>query len=124
MKTNHDMEVLNVALVIKKQPVPLQQDSGGAVRVSGTRVTLDSVVYSFRDGASAEEIVQQYPSLDLGDVYAVLAYYLRNQVAVDQHITENEQASAALRLRVEKEFPTTAVRRRLLARRKNKTSSH
>ena len=44
------------------------------------------MVAAFGEGATAEEIVQQYPSLDLGDVYAVLAYYLRHRLEVDAHL--------------------------------------
>lgn len=40
-------------------------------------MTLDAVVGSFDAGATPEEIAQQYPSLALEDVYAVVTYYLR-----------------------------------------------
>lgn len=48
------------------------------MRVRGTRVTLDTVLAAFRDGATAEEIVQQYPSISLADMYQVLGYSLRH----------------------------------------------
>ena len=53
--------------------MPLQTDADGVIRVGGTRVTLETVVEAFQQGATAEEIVQQYPSLALAEVYAVLA---------------------------------------------------
>src|SRR5882757_5571301 len=53
------------------EPVPLTQDSSGVLRVAGSRVTLEVLVAAFDGGATPEEIVQQYPSLDLGSVYAV-----------------------------------------------------
>ena len=59
--------------------VPLTADSDGVIRVAGTRVTLDTVAEAFQQGATAEEIVQQYPSLSLADVYSVFGYLLRNQ---------------------------------------------
>ena len=42
-------------------------------------MTLDTVISAFNADATAEEIVQQYPSIALADVYSVIAYYLRHQ---------------------------------------------
>jgi uncharacterized protein (DUF433 family) len=68
-----------MSLVIVDIPVPLKTDVDGVVRVGNTRVTLDTVVDAFREGATAEEIVSRYPSLLLADVYAVIGYYLQQQ---------------------------------------------
>ena len=57
-----------MTIEIGTQAPPLQLDPDGVVRVGGTRVTLDSMVNAFRNGANAEEIVQQFPSLALADV--------------------------------------------------------
>ena len=57
-----------MALVIVDTPVPLSSDTHGVVRVGRTRVTLETVVSAFGRGATAEEIVQQYLSLNLADV--------------------------------------------------------
>ena len=46
-------ESMNFATV---EPIPLQMSEGGAIRVADKRVSIDSVVYAFREGASAEEI--------------------------------------------------------------------
>jgi len=42
-------------------PVPLEKGPDGVIRVRGTHITLDTVWCAFNDGATAEEIVQQYP---------------------------------------------------------------
>jgi Protein of unknown function (DUF433) len=47
------------------EPVPVATDVDGVVRVGGTRVTLDTIVAAFHDGATPEEIAQQYPSFIL-----------------------------------------------------------
>ena len=52
-----------MSLMVMPEPVPLAADRDGVMRVGGTRVTLDTVVAAFREGATAEEITQQYPSL-------------------------------------------------------------
>ena len=59
------MTIDDVTLMIAAEPIPLEADGEGVVRVGGTRVTLDTVVAAFNEGATAEEIVYQYPSLDL-----------------------------------------------------------
>lgn len=56
-----------MALKLESAAPPLVFSPDGVVRVSGTRGTLDTVVYAFRTGAAAEEIVLKYPSLDLAD---------------------------------------------------------
>jgi uncharacterized protein (DUF433 family) len=68
-----------MALQVLAEPAPLKADSDGVIRVGGTRVTLATIVIAFHQGATAETIVQQYPSLTLADVYAVIGYYLRHQ---------------------------------------------
>lgn len=98
-------------------PVPLVLAEGGrAIRVAGTRVTLDTVVGAFQRGATAEEITQDYPSVSLPDVYAVLAYYLRHQEEVDEYLARREREHAELRHEIESTPGNQDLRRRLLAR--------
>jgi hypothetical protein len=54
-----------IATVIEE--IPLAKDSHGVYRVGGTRVTLDLLIRAFHRGATAEEIVQKFPSLELSD---------------------------------------------------------
>jgi uncharacterized protein (DUF433 family) len=106
-----------MSLMVTPEPVPLVADRDGVMRVGGTRVTLDTVVAAFREGATAEEITQQYPSLQLADVYAVIGYYLRHQQPVDNYLRERRQRAAEARLSNEARFDPAGVRDRLLARR-------
>ena len=96
--------------------MPIRPDADGVIRVAGTRVTLDTLVAAFDAGATAEEIVQQY-SQSLADVYAVITYYLRNTSEVGAYLQRREEESAAVRLEVERRFPPSGIRGRLLARR-------
>ena len=57
-----------MGLALAKEPVPIDTDLDGTARLSGTRVTLDSVVAAFNTGATAEEIVFQYPTLQLSAI--------------------------------------------------------
>jgi uncharacterized protein (DUF433 family) len=106
-----------MSLVIEAPPVPLRTDEQGVLRVGKTRVPLDTVVYAFNQGASAEEIVMSYPSLELVDVYAVVNYYLHNRTEVDTYLSQREAESARVRKKNEKRFPPKGIRARLLARR-------
>lgn len=96
--------------------VPLVTDAFGVVRITGTRVTLDSVVTAFRLGATPEETVLQYPTLDLADVYAVIAYYLRAAEAVDAYLLEQDALRTEVRRENEARCSPAGVRERLLAR--------
>lgn len=98
------------------QVIPLQNDADGVVRIGGTRVTLDSLVYAFRDGATAEEIVQKYPMLKLGDVYAVIGYYLQHQEEIDGEILRDEQERSEFQ-RTHQHLFLQDYRKKLLARR-------
>ena len=98
--------------------VPIHTDADGVIRVGGTRVTLDTLVAAFDAGATAEEIVQQYPSVALADVYSVIAYYLRHQHEMQAYVTRRQQQAAQVREQNERRFDPSGVRDRLLARRR------
>jgi len=95
----------------------LQLDTDGVVRVGGTRVTLDSVVTAFSNGASAEEIVQQFPTLGLPDIYAVIAYYLGRQEEVERYLDSRREQAARIRADNETKSDQKRIRDRLMARR-------
>lgn len=104
-------------LSLAASPIPLRTDPDEVVRVGNTRVTLDTVIGAFLDGASAEEIACQYPSLDLADIYAVIAYYLRQRADVDAYMQRRQEQADSVRRQNEMRFDPTGVRERLLARR-------
>ncbi len=98
--------------------IPLKQDADGVIRVGNTRVTLDTVIAAFSDGASAEEIVQQYSSLQLADVYSVLGYYLRHTAEIEEYLRQRREQRDAVRRENERLFDPQGIRARLLARRR------
>jgi len=65
-----------------------QTDEG--YRIAGTRVSLDSIVYAFFSGQTAESIAQSFPVLSLEQVYGAITYYLANQDAIDTHLAKSE----------------------------------
>ncbi len=105
-----------MSFTIKKEHVPLKQDTDGVLRVGGTRVTLDTVIAAFQEGATAEEIVQRYPTLKLADVYSVLSYYLRQQEEIDVYLRHRQHEAQRLRQQNQSLFDLHGIRDRLLAR--------
>ncbi len=103
---------------------PLQTDKNGTVRVGNTRVTLESLVTAFKNGATSEEIALQFPVLDLADIYAVISFYLKNQAAVEQYLTQQSAEAANTRQEIEAQFPPTGLRQRLLKRRASQQSAN
>lgn len=96
--------------------VPITTDAEGVLRVGATRVTLDVVVSAFEQGATPEEIVQDFPTLRLADVYAVLTYYLQHREAVEVYLQERRQEAAQMRQQAEVHGDVQGLRARLRAR--------
>lgn len=97
--------------------IPLRLSEEGTIRVGQTRVRLDTVVYAFNEGYTAEEIVTQFPALDLTDVYAVIAYYLANRTKIDSYVAERAEIAEALRREIERRPEYQTFRQNLLQRR-------
>lgn len=111
-----------MGLPLKASPLPVQLDSDGTARVSGTRVTLESVVLAFDAGATPEEITQQYPSLSLTEVYEALGYYLRHTDAVMAYLEERRALADSVRRVADARFDTSGIRARLMARKSQAAS--
>lgn len=105
-----------MTLSIMAEPVPLKSNEDGVVIIGKTRVTLDTVVAVFKQGATAEEIVYRYPSLDLADVYSTIAFYLNHQPEVEAYLHQRRQQSQEIRAINQANFDPQGLRDRLLAR--------
>ena len=111
------MTELNMA-----QAVPLTRGEGGVFRITGTRVTLDSIVREFKDGATPEQIQEDYPSATLSDIYSVVAYYLQHSRAVEDYLSAQAQAAKEVRREVESRVDTRGLRERRRERRAQATA--
>ncbi len=94
----------------------------GVMRVGDTRVSLDTVIFAFKQGSTPEEIVADFSTLDLSDVYVVIAYYLQNQAEVEDYLRQREVQRDEIRHKMDASFPQAGIRERLLARRLNAQS--
>lgn len=81
------------------------EQRGDGFYLTGTRVSLDSIVYAFLRGQSPESIAQSFGPLSLVQVYAAITYYLKNQVAVDAYLKERTEKFEELRQRARRENP-------------------
>ncbi len=109
-----------MSMAIQADPVPLKMDEDGAIRVGGTRMTLDLVIVEHKAGATPEQIAADYDTLSLGDVYAAITYYLHHQAEVDAYLEQRRRALEELRREIEAKHPREGRRERLLARRATK----
>ncbi|MDJ0676083.1 MAG: DUF433 domain-containing protein [Calothrix sp. MO_167.B42] len=105
-----------MTLTIVPESAPLQANEDGVFLVGKTRVTLDTVVAVFNQGTTAEEIVYRYPSLNLADVYATIAFYLKHQSEVEAYLQQRRQQSQEIRAMNQTKFNPQDLHNRLLAR--------
>ncbi len=68
----------------------VEKRKDGGYWVADTRVSLDSLIYAFKDCESAEEIRSNFAVLTLEEVYGSLAYYLANEETLDKYLAESE----------------------------------
>jgi uncharacterized protein (DUF433 family) len=71
----------------------VEQRDGGYY-IAGTRISLDSVVHAFRDGASPETILRSFPLIgSLEKVYGAITFYLANKDLVEDYLRDQDRLS-------------------------------
>jgi len=106
-----------MAEALTSEPIPLVFGPDGVMRVRCTRVTLETVLAAFAQGATAEEIAQQYSSISLADAYQVIGYSLRHSAELEPYLARRRQESRETRSLNESRWPPDGIRDRLMARR-------
>jgi uncharacterized protein (DUF433 family) len=97
-------------------PIPLRQEPAGVFRVGKSRVLLELVIHAHQGGASPQDIVRMYGTLDLGDVYAVIAYYLAHPAEIDEYLRKCDEVADAVRRKIESTQRPGPSKEELLAR--------
>lgn len=72
------------------------EERDGVYYVPGTHISLDSIVYAFRDGRSPESIREDFEGLNLAHVYGAIAFYLDHQSDVDAYLLRRKENWAEL----------------------------
>lgn len=68
--------------------VPIAWEANGRARVGGGRINLEFVVWSHKAGETPEQIQADLPTLELADIYAVIAWYLRNTEEAEAYLRD------------------------------------
>ena len=109
-----------MSISLAAEPVPLEQDEQGTIRVKASRVTLDTTLAAFKKGETPEEIFESFPTLDLADIYSIIAYYLHHEEQVEAYLREQGSKAAEIRRKIESHYPTSEIRARMIALRNQK----
>ena len=96
---------------------PYVEFHDGGYWIAGTRVSLDSIVYRWREGLSPETIQSEcFTTLTLAQVFGALAYYLDHQAEIDQYLKEEEANEEMVRAQIRAAYPVAARRADELAK--------
>src|SRR5947207_7210430 len=79
------------------QNVPLTLTESGTICVTGSQVALESVVYQYQQGDTAEAILESFPSVKLADIHAVISYYLNHRDQVDEYVHDQQKRASTVR---------------------------
>ncbi len=96
---------------------PLSQDNDGTARVIGSRITLDTLVGAFKNGATEGQIKDSFPSLDLTDIHGVVSYYLEHPSEVEEYLKDRREEADAVRREIESAQDSSEFRAQIGARR-------
>ncbi len=108
-----------MSVVVSTSEIKLTKTEVGVLRIGDSRVSLDTVIIAFSQGATPEQIVEDYDSLELAEVYAVISYYLQNRDEVEDYLAGRKVERGKLRRQIESRSNPQGIRERLLARRRN-----
>ena len=58
----------------------------GAYYLAGSRVSLASIIYEYRDGSTVETIRANFPTLSLEQIHGAIAFYLDNRGEAEAYL--------------------------------------
>ena len=98
------------------QVAPSKFWEDGSIRIGSSRVTLDTVVHEFKNGATAEQIQDDFPTLSLREIYGAISYYLEREEQVEDYFRKRDQEADRIRREIEDRPRADALRRRIRER--------
>jgi uncharacterized protein (DUF433 family) len=102
-------------------PSCLTQETDGTIHVSEHRICLEHLIELARNGASQEELRNEFPTLSASLVDEVLAFYAANRSDVDAYVAKRRMESDQLYEATPKRFPLDQLRTRFVEIQKAKT---
>jgi len=95
---------------------PVAPDSGGTIRVKGSRLIIDLIVFRYQEGDTVEEIHESFPTVSVEQIQKTLSWYLANQSEVDDYIRMRDKEAEILRREIESQSANKALREKLQRR--------
>lgn len=83
------------------QTVPLTILDNGAIRITGTRVSLDSIIYHYKLGKTPEAIHDSFPDVSLPDIHSIICYYLTHTATVEAYLQQQEKEADEIQQQLE-----------------------
>lgn len=117
------MSPINTPVKFQVTAPPFRWDEAGGIRIGSSRVTLDSILATYHNGATPEEIAIQFSVLRLEDIYSAIAYYLNHRQEIDNYLEQRKQQAQQLRQQLVQNHNLVGLRQRLLDRQSQKESS-
>lgn len=87
--------------------VPLHMDEHGGIRVSGTRVTFETIISTYLQGYTPETIHEFFPVVPVTDIYAIIAYYLAHREEMDAYLKHRDEEATKIRQEIEANYTPT-----------------
>jgi len=66
------------------------EKKGDGYWIQDSRVSLESIVIPFREGLSAETLVDEFPTLTLEQAYGAVTFYLAHRAEIDSYLKQTE----------------------------------
>lgn len=115
-----NMSLISTPAKFSATTPPLRWDEAGGIRIGSSRVTLDSLLATYHNGSTPEEIAIQFSVLSLGDIYSTIAYYLNHRQEIDSYLEQRNQQAQKLRQQLTQKHNLVDLRQRLLTRQSQK----
>ncbi len=116
------MSLMSAPVKFQVTSPPFRWDEVGGIRIGSSRVTLDSLLATYHNGSTPEEIAIQYSVLRLEDIYTSIAYYLNHRQEIDGYLEQRNQKAQQLRQQLTQKHNLVDLRQRLLTRQTQKES--
>jgi len=85
---------------------PYIERRDGVYWVTGKRVSLNSIIYRWREGLSPETIQQDcFPVLTRAEVFGALAFYFDNQDQIDEYLKQAEEQEEVIGRQLREQYP-------------------